>query len=321
MFEIMGFIFETYGLIIAALVTSLTFSLWITPRIRHFAMRAEIYDKPAEHKKHKEPIPQLGGVAIYLAFLVSTLILLPMTNPVITLLLGATMIVFLGIIDDIFIAKAWAKLLGQILIAFITYKSGIRIDSFTIPTGNVMLLDFFSLPLTIFWIVGIINAVNLIDGVDGLAAGITGISAGCLAAIAFMTHQPLVGVLLLVLLGSCLGFLRYNFAPAKIYMGDAGSMLLGYILATVSIMGVLKSSATLSLFVPIFAMGIPIGDTLFSILRRAKNRKPIFGADNGHIHHKLLQCGLSAKQVALSEYAITLVLGIISIVICTVGGK
>ena len=317
----MGFMFETSGLIMVALVTSLILSLWITPRIRHFAMRADIVDKPAHHKRHKEPVPQLGGAAIYLACLISTLILLPMTSPVITLLMGATMIVFLGIIDDIFIAKAWAKLLGQILIAFITYKSGIRIDSFTIPNGSVIILDWLSMPLTVFWIISIINAVNLIDGVDGLAAGITAITSGCLATIAFMIHQPQAGVLLLVLTGSCLGFLRYNFAPAKIYMGDAGSMLLGYVLATVSIIGVLKSSATLSLFVPFFAMGIPIGDTVFSIFRRAKNNKPIFQADNGHIHHKLLQRGMTVKQVALSEYAITLGLGIIAIVICMIGSK
>lgn len=321
MFEMMGFIFETWGLVIAALVTSLSLSLWLVPKIRTFAINAEIFDKPDERKNHKEPIPQLGGVAIYLAFLITTLIYVPLTTPIITLLLGASMIVCLGIIDDIFIARAWAKLLGQILIAAITFKSGIRIDSFTIPTGNVMILDWLSLPLTIFWIIGIINAVNLIDGVDGLASGITAISASCLATIAIITHQPQAGILLLILTGSCLGFLRYNFAPAKIYMGDTGSMLLGYILATVSIMGVLKSSATLSLFVPIFAMGIPIGDTLFSILRRAKNKKPIFGADNGHIHHKLLQRGLSAKQVALSEYAITLILGLLAIWGCAASGQ
>jgi UDP-GlcNAc:undecaprenyl-phosphate GlcNAc-1-phosphate transferase len=291
-----------------------------TPLVRKLAIKANIYDTPGLHKRHKTPTPQLGGIAIYLAFLIPISLYLPLSPQLLAVLLGATLMVFLGVIDDTLGTNAWIKFFGQIVIAFITYQAGLRINWVTNPMGGLVVLDWLSLPLTILWIVGITNAINLMDGVDGLASGMSGISAGILAFVAYQTNQPVAALLLIAILGANLGFLRYNFAPAKIFMGDSGSMMLGYLLSTVSILGVLKSTVTLSLIIPILALGIPISDTLYSIFRRLKNKQPIFKADNGHFHHKLLDRGLSPKQVVLGSYAVTSLLGILAIVISTFAG-
>lgn len=291
-----------------------------TPLVRKLAIKANIYDTPGLHKRHKSPIPQLGGIAIYLAFLIPITLYLPLSPQLLAVLLGGTLMVFLGVIDDTLGTNAWIKFFGQVVIAFITYQAGLRINWVTNPLGGLVMLDWFSLPLTILWIVGITNAINLMDGVDGLASGMSGISAGILAFVAYQTNQPVAALLLIGILGANLGFLRYNFAPAKIFMGDSGSMLLGYLLSTVSILGVLKSTVTVSLIIPILALGIPISDTIYSIFRRIKNKQPIFQADNGHFHHKLLDKGLSPRQVVLGSYFVTSVLGLVAIAISTFAG-
>ncbi len=297
------------------ILSSALIALWVTPLILKIAIKAKIFDSPGQHKKHKNPTPQLGGIALYIAFLIPISLYLPLTPPVVALLFGATLIVFLGVLDDLLGTKAWIKLIGQITIAFITYQAGIRIEWISNPLGGMFNLDWYSLPLTLLWIVGITNAVNLMDGVDGLASGISAISSGFLAIIAFQTNQPIAGLLLLTLLGANLGFLKFNFAPAKIFMGDSGSMLLGYLLATISILGVFKSTAIISLLFPILTLGIPISDTLYSIFRRYKNKQPIFQADNGHFHHRLLDYGLTPRQVVLSGYGLSIFLGLLSLMI------
>ncbi|MFC1754304.1 glycosyltransferase family 4 protein [Thermoproteota archaeon] len=288
---------------------------FLTPKIRQLALHAGLVDKPAERKLHKKPIPHLGGIAIYLGFLAAVLTVAKPSQTHSGIILGATLIVLLGVIDDIFHLQPWIKLLGQTAVAIITVYHGITISFITNPLGGMLTLDFFSFPITVFWIVAVMNTMNLIDGLDGLAAGIAAISSVILTIVAFHTGQTYAGFILLALLGACIGFLRYNFSPAQIFLGDSGAMLLGYILATASIIGVMKSTVALSLFIPVLVLGIPISDTLYAILRRIKNGKHIFKPDSEHFHHKLLALGFSHKQVVLLFYGLSTGLGIVAVLI------
>jgi UDP-GlcNAc:undecaprenyl-phosphate/decaprenyl-phosphate GlcNAc-1-phosphate transferase len=299
-------------------------TMLLTPIVKKIAIRKNILDTPSERKMHKKPIPHLGGIAIYAGFIVSllfsvTVLKIPL-SPLFGILIGSSIIVVLGLLDDIFSLKPTYKLLGQIFAAFATYSCGISINFITHPAGGIAYLDLLSLPLTIIWIVGIINTINLIDGSDGLAAGVSAISACVLTFVAFRMGQIPAAVLAIIIFGNCLGFLRYNFSPAQIFMGDTGSMFLGYLLATISIIGVLKTTITLSLVVPLLVLGIPILDTAFTIIRRMKNKQAIFKPDKGHFHHRLLNLGLSHKQVAIYIYICSILLGSFAIWISTLSG-
>jgi UDP-GlcNAc:undecaprenyl-phosphate/decaprenyl-phosphate GlcNAc-1-phosphate transferase len=287
---------------------------FITPVIKKIALKMEIIDKPALRKIHKEPVALLGGVAIFIGFLVAVLpFVYRADKSFIGILIGGAVILALGIIDDVLHLGAWLKLAGQIAVATLVCLFGVSIDFVTNPFGGLIHLDWYiSFPLTILWIVAIINTVNLIDGIDGLAAGIVAISALFISIVAINTGQYLPAVLTLALFGATLGFLKHNFFPAQIFMGDSGSMFLGYILATVSIVGVLKATITISLAVPILVLGIPITDTIFAVFRRIKNGQKIFKADKGHFHHRLLKRGFSQKQVGVLCYIITILLGIVA---------
>ena len=285
-------------------------TILFTPLIIRFSKRFNFYDSPNHRKHHKAPIPLLGGVAIYIGFIVPILILVPLTQQTLSILVGATLILLLGIVDDLMGLSAIKKLMVQLLIALFTVRSGLVVHFISNPLGELVQLEWLSMPLTALWIVGVINALNLIDGVDGLASGITAISSGMLAIIAYQTGQVHVAMIILILMGACSGFLFFNFAPAKIFLGDSGSMLLGYVLATTSILGVMKTTITLSLLLPFLLLGIPITDTLFSIFRRFKNKQAIFQADMGHLHHRLLDRGFSARQISLSCYFLSFLLGI-----------
>ena len=228
------------------------------------------------------------------------------------ILIGATIITIIGVIDDVKHIPAKYKLLGQIIAALVVVYSGVRIEFITnILNKNTGIAELkqLSIPVTIFWIVGITNAVNLIDGLDGLAAGVSSIAALSLAYVANAHGQTDVMILLMILAGSILGFLPYNFNPAEIFMGDTGSLLVGFILATISIEGVIKTATTIAVAIPVLAMGVPIFDTAFAIIRRLVNKKPIMEADKGHLHHRLLAQGLSQKQTVLILYVISAILG------------
>lgn len=236
------------------------------------------------------------------------------------ILCGGTILVILGLIDDIRGINPYLKLSGQVIAASVTVAFGLTIEFITNPFGGLVFLGLFSIPITIMWIVGIINAVNLIDGMDGLAAGVSSISAMTLFIVAVITGEWNSALIAIALMGSALGFLKYNFNPAKIFMGDTGSMFLGYMLATASIVGVLKSATTVALAVPILALGIPIYDTSSSILRRLKQGKHIFAPDNGHLHHRLMMNGLSQKNVVLTIYYANILLGVCALIISLVNG-
>jgi UDP-GlcNAc:undecaprenyl-phosphate GlcNAc-1-phosphate transferase len=287
----------------------------LVPYVIKFAYKIGAVDVPCERKVHCVPVPRIGGLAIFLGYILSLLMFLPSSELRTGIILASSFIVLLGIIDDLYNISPKQKLLGQFIAAFVLVFYGVKIGFLTNPFGGTFYLGVFSIPFTIFWIVGVTNAVNLIDGLDGLAAGTSAISAVVLAIVAFTQGIDNVGFIALLLAASSAGFLWYNFNPAKIFMGDTGSMLLGLNLAVISVMSVTKSIAVLSIFVPIIILGVPLFDTLFAIIRRYQNNQPIFKADKEHLHHCLLNKGLSHKNTVLLIYLINIILGVSAILL------
>ncbi|MCC5909667.1 MAG: undecaprenyl/decaprenyl-phosphate alpha-N-acetylglucosaminyl 1-phosphate transferase [Clostridiaceae bacterium] len=310
---------------ILTFIIAMSISYLLTPYAKKIAYKIGAIDVPKDNRRvHKTPIPRLGGLAIYMAFLLSTIIMVDMNTKLMGILAGATIIVIVGIIDDAKEISAKYKLMGQIIAALIVVNSGMRIEFVTNildkPEG-ITALQMLSIPVTVFWIVGITNTVNLIDGLDGLAAGVSSIAALSLAAVAFLNGQTQVAMVLLILAGSLIGFLPYNFNPAKIFMGDTGSLLVGFVLATISIEGLIKSATTIAVAIPVLALGIPIFDTTFAIIRRLINKRPIMEADKGHLHHRLLEQGLSQRQTVLVLYFISMILGGSAILVADSSGS
>lgn len=288
----------------------------IPPAVKRLACRVGAMDNPNARKVHHGAVPRLGGLGIYIGFLASVLYSLPLSTEVVGLLMGSAVIIAVGVWDDICQIPAKVKLLGQILAAVVLVACGVRVDWVLNPFGDYIYLSaFISVPLTILWVVGFTNMVNLIDGLDGLAAGVSSIAAVSVALIAYQMGQWNSVAITVAMAGAAIGFLQYNFNPAKIFMGDTGSMFLGYTLAAVSIMGVMKTAATVALVVPVIALGLPIMDTALAIVRRKLSGVPIFAPDRGHLHHRLLDSGLSQKQVVLLMYAITAFLGMIALLV------
>lgn len=286
----------------------------ITPFVKSFAHKVGAIDVPKDERRvHKVPIPRLGGLAIYISMMISILIFVEnIDRSIIGIMIGATIIVIIGVIDDIRPLSAKTKFLAQIIAAVVLVASDVRIDFITNPFDNVdglIFLGMFSIPITIFWVIGITNTLNFIDGLDGLAAGVASISAMSLLFVASINGFTGVAIMSAILAGAAFGFLPYNFNPAKIFMGDTGSLLLGYMLSVIAIKGVMKSVAAIGIAVPILVLGIPIFDTTFAILRRLINKKAPWKADKGHLHHRLLDRGLSQKQAVLILYFVSICLG------------
>ncbi|SCY87577.1 MraY family glycosyltransferase [Alkaliphilus peptidifermentans] len=294
-----------------AFFLALMISYILTPYAKKLAYKIGAVDVPKDNRRvHTKPIPRMGGLAIYVAFALTALIMLPINRSFIGILIGATLITIIGIIDDVKQISAKYKLLVQIIAAVIVVYSGVSIKYISVPfleTG--ISFGQYSGIVTIFWIIGITNAVNLIDGLDGLAAGVSVIASVTLAIVAYTHGQVGVAMLLIILAGGAVGFLPYNFNPAEIFMGDTGSLLIGFLLASVSIEGVIKSATTIAVAIPVLALGVPVFDTAFAIARRLVNKRPIMEADKGHLHHKLLDYGLSQRQTVLTLYFISMVLG------------
>jgi UDP-GlcNAc:undecaprenyl-phosphate GlcNAc-1-phosphate transferase len=304
-----------------AFLIALAVAYIATPFVIKLAKRVGAIDVPKDNRRvHTVPIPRLGGIAIFIGFMAAVLVTFKMDTRLMSVLAGAAIIVTMGYFDDIKPLPAKVKLLVQIIAAVVVMYGGVLVVRVTNPMflifGNpnqYIELGMWSYPLTLVWIVGVTNAINLIDGLDGLAAGVSTISA--LAAVAIFVGQDYIAMLAAILAGATIGFLPYNFNPAKIFMGDTGSLFLGYMLAVLSIMGVLKSTAALSIMVPILAIGLPIFDTFMAIVRRALSGKSLMEADKGHLHHKLLDIGLSQKQAVLTLYSISAVLGFSAVII------
>ena len=282
-------------------LAALAVTFILTPAVKNFAVQIGAVDKPDARKVHHGLVPRLGGLAIYAGFMVSVILTVGFTYEMTGIMIGATCLVFVGIADDIVSLPAKVKLLGQILsAAVLVIFFDVNIDWIDLPyVGIIEFPLFISIPLTIFWIIGFINTVNLIDGLDGLAAGIATIASIAIALLAFQMGQWVSAAAMVAMTGACLGFLQYNFNPAKIFMGDTGSMFLGYVIAAVSVMGSMKTAAAAVLIVPLVALAVPITDTVLAIVRRRQSGVPIFSPDKNHLHHRLLAAGLSQKQVVL----------------------
>ncbi len=297
-----------------AFAVALTASLALTPVVRRLALALGALDRPNERSVHSHPVPLLGGLAVFAAFAAATLVTTRGGDaPVHGVLLGGLVIVLVGLVDDLVTLRPSAKLAGQVLAALVLPAFGVRIDHVTNPFGEGLLwMGLLAVPVTTLWVVAVVNIMNLVDGLDGLATGIGSIAALTLLVAALLQPEPLVLPVLLAaaLAGAGIGFLPYNFHPAKIFLGDAGAMFVGYALAATSILGSLKSPAAVTLAVPVLALGLPILDTGLAIYRRWRRGTSIARADREHFHHRLLQLGLSQREAVLAMYLGTGWLGI-----------
>ncbi|MBS3969450.1 MAG: undecaprenyl/decaprenyl-phosphate alpha-N-acetylglucosaminyl 1-phosphate transferase [Clostridia bacterium] len=282
-----------------------------TPIVLRLAKKWGAMDAPCDRKVHTFAMPRMGGLAIYAGFIAAVLATQTIDAKLAGILIGCTIIVLLGIADDIKGLSPKVKLAGQTLAALVVVLFGVKVSILTNPFADVLFLENFKLaiPFTVLWIVGVTNAVNLIDGLDGLAAGTSGIAAVTIGVVAFLEGHLAVAVLAIILAASVFGFLPFNFNPAKIFMGDTGSMFLGFTLSVLAVVGLTKSTTVISVFIPVVILGIPIFDTMYAITRRFLNGTPIFQADKEHLHHQLLNMGLTHKQTVLVIYAVNLCLG------------
>ncbi len=291
-----------------------------TPLAIRIAPKIGAVDVPRDNRRmHKRPIPRFGGIAIYLGALVGYLRLGQMNQQTFGLLLGSTLILLLGIYDDIKGLRPRVKLAGQIACAAILYFFTIQIRGMAnvLPWGPwyIAFPKAIAFLVTVLWIVGITNTINLIDGLDGLAAGTTCIACLSVAYTAYVTNREVTLVLILALAGATLGFLFWNFYPAKIFMGDAGSMFLGYLLAGVSLIGdkPTKGTTLFATIIPVLILALPIFDTAFAIVRRMANHKPIMQADKGHLHHRIMAMGFGQRRTVMALYCISAIMGVAGI--------
>lgn len=294
---------------------SLIVSCTLTPLVRRFAVKVGAVDEPVERSIHKIPVPYLGGIAIYAALAVGLAVRHDWNREILGILGGGLFILAFGVLDDRMRFPARVKLLGQAVAAAILVGSGVQIEWATNPFGGMIYLGWLGIPLTMFWAICVMNVINLVDGLDGLAAGISSIATLTLLYIALVQGNIEVVALTAALAGSTLGFLPYNFNPARIFMGDGGSMFLGFALAAISVEGALKTITAAALIVSALALGFPLVDTAFAIVRRFMNRRPIQEADKDHIHHRLLELGLSQRQAVLLLYCVSALLGVNAIIL------
>ena len=311
--------------IVAALAAAMLISFIATPVVKSLAEKVGAVDVPKDNRRmHKHPIPRMGGLAIFLGFLLSTLVFVPLSTPLRGMLVGSIIIVILGIIDDIHALPAMPKFIVQIVAALIAVLHGNVIEVLSNPNifsdNPYWVLGPWAIPISVIWIVAITNAVNLIDGLDGLANGVSAISATTMLVIALVGNQTQVAIVLAALVGACVGFMPYNMNPAKMFMGDTGATFLGFILATMSIQGLFKYYAVISFVVPFLILGLPIFDTAFAFIRRIAHGQSPMHADRSHIHHRLIDMGLNQKQAVATLYVISAILGL-SAVVLTTGGE
>ena len=316
--------FNMIAVILLPLVVALVISFLSTPIVKSFAYKLGAIDVPKDERRmNKVHIPRMGGLAIFLGFIISVLLFVEVDDQMKGILLGSVIIVVMGIIDDITPLRASLKFVIQILAALIPVYYGVQITCISNPNlfsdNPYWNFGWLSIPITVIWFVGLTNAVNLIDGLDGLAIGVSSISALTMLAIAILVAEPQVAVIMAALVGACIGFMPYNMNPAKIFMGDTGSTFLGYILACITIQGLFKFYAVISFVVPFLILGLPIFDTMFAIIRRISHGQNPMAPDRSHVHHRLIDMGLNQKQAVAVLYVISAILGLSAVVLATSG--
>jgi len=315
---------RSIGYALLAMVIAAVVSLAATPLVKTLAGKVGAVDVPKDNRRmHDHPIPRLGGLAIFLGFVIAVLLLIPLDAPKKGMLLGAVIIVVLGVFDDIHALPALPKFVVQIVAALIAALAGNRIEVLSNPNifsdNPTWVLGWLSVPVTVIWIVAITNAVNLIDGLDGLACGVSTISSVIMLVIALMVSELDVAMMMGALAGACIGFLPYNFNPAKIFMGDTGATFLGYIMATVSVQGMFKMYNLISFVAPFLMLGLPIFDVCFAVIRRVSKGQSPMKPDRSHVHHRLIDMGLSQKQTVGVLYVISAILGLSAVVLTASG--
>lgn len=287
------------------LVSAFVIAYFSAPLVIRLAHRLGAIDQPDKRKVHQTAMPRMGGLAIFFAFMICVLLGVKVSGPYVGIVIGAVIIFIIGILDDIYQLSAWVKLAGQIIATAVAIYFGVVVHFVSNPFDGMLQLGYLSIPLTFLWIVGITNAINLIDGLDGLAAGVAGIAGLTMGIVALMQGQMETALIAFTLVAAIMGFLPYNFHPARTFMGDCGSNFLGFVLGCLAVTGVAKSTALISLVIPIVILGIPIFDTFFAIFRRIYKKAPIFMPDKDHLHHRLLKMGYSHQTTVLIIYAIS----------------
>lgn len=295
-------------LIAAAVAAALTWP------VRALAFRLGAVAHPGGRHVHQKVTPTAGGLAIYAGFWVTVLIRLGIPQgPLLGMLIGSAVLLVICLVDDIRNLSPLPRLLGQFVVALIAYQCGVRIEGLTNPVSwfdgyHYLPLGMWAAPLTILWIMTVTNAINWLDGLDGLVAGVAAMASLTIMLGSFATANPMVGILAAAMAGACLGFLPFNFNPARIFMGDTGAMFLGFMLACISVVGPIKGPTAVTLLVPLLVLGVPLVDTVSAVVRRLSQGKSPFAADRGHIHHRLIDRGLTMRQAVLTIYVITALL-------------
>jgi UDP-GlcNAc:undecaprenyl-phosphate GlcNAc-1-phosphate transferase len=291
--------------VIWGFLLALAVVLLLTPGVGRFARFIGVVDEPGETRRvHTHPVPRLGGIALLLGIFVPALAFLELDGPYRGILLGAAIATTVGAIDDFRGLPWWGKLGGQVAAGAVAVGFGVTVDRFTFPGfGSQELPEWAAGAATIVWVVAIMNMVNFLDGMDGLAAGICAIAGSTFAIIGLSLGAPEAALLAAIVAGACFGFLHHNFYPARIFMGDSGALLLGFLLATLAIEGLVKTAALATLVLPLLVLAIPIVDTSFVVAKRLKYRQPLYEADRTHLHHRFMNIGFSQKRAVVYMYA------------------
>lgn len=300
---------------IASVICAALLSYVCTPLVRVLAFKIGAVDVPKDGRRmHSIPIPRIGGLAIFIGFALTILSFCEMSKFLAVVLFGALIIVVMGVLDDVFALNAWLKFAIQLAVAIFAVVEGVTIEF--IALGNEMIpLGFWAYPITVIWIVGLTNSINLIDGLDGLACGVSAICSMSLFVVMLILGDYQSALIIAIVIGACIGFFPFNAHPAKIFMGDTGAQTLGYLLSLISIEGVFKTHTVFSFLIPLSIFGLPLFDTFFAIVRRLVHGKSPFSSDRGHIHHRLIDMGFGQKKSTRILYSICGILGIAAVLL------
>ncbi|MBE6562701.1 MAG: undecaprenyl/decaprenyl-phosphate alpha-N-acetylglucosaminyl 1-phosphate transferase [Ruminococcaceae bacterium] len=298
---------------VSAVLCSGLLAFALTPPVRVLAFLIGAVDVPTDERRmHTKPTPRIGGLAIFGGFAISALVFGTYTPALGAVLAGGFIMVVMGILDDVYRLKAWVKLIVQVAAAVVAVLFGVVIEHITL-FGYVIEFGVLSIPISILWIVGLTNAINLLDGLDGLACGVSAIMSITLLGVVLLHGDYQSALIMAILAAACLGFLPFNMNPARIFMGDTGSLFLGYTMAVMSVQGVFKMHTVISFIIPIAMFALPLLDTLFAIFRRIKGGESPFAPDRKHLHHKLVDMGFTQREAVRILYAVCGILGLVSI--------